>query len=326
MLRLVLASLLIVGCLAGTRLVRPRPRLDGRIVGGENANIEDLPYQVSTPFSYGSGVQAISLASSEPSAGQVATVSGWGTTSSGGSSLPTVLQVVQVPIVDRQQCNSAYSQYGGITARMICAAVENGGKDSCQGDSGGPLVVGGRLAGVVSWGVGCGSPGYPGVYANPCPDQCVHDLALMAALLEEKMPTLKTFHTSYGSGVQAISLASSEPSVGQVATVSGWGTTSSGGSSLPTVLQVVQVPIVDRQQCSSAYSQYGGITARMICAAVENGGKDSCQGDSGKPLVADGRLTGVVSWGVGCGSPGYPGVYANVASLRDFVVSETGVN
>jgi len=49
---------------------------------------------------------------------------------------------------------------------MLCAAQPDGGMDSCQGDSGGPLVVGGKLAGIVSWGYGCALTGYPGVYAN----------------------------------------------------------------------------------------------------------------------------------------------------------------
>lgn len=49
---------------------------------------------------------------------------------------------------------------------MICAATENGGKDSCQGDSGGPMIVNGVQTGVVSWGVGCADARYPGVYAN----------------------------------------------------------------------------------------------------------------------------------------------------------------
>jgi len=52
---------------------------------------------------------------------------------------------------------------------FICAGGEEG-KDSCKGDGGGPLVcqVGGswQLAGIVSWGVGCGEKDIPGVYVK----------------------------------------------------------------------------------------------------------------------------------------------------------------
>ena len=58
---------------------------------------------------------------------------------------------------------------------MFCAANEKGGIDSCQGDSGGPLVVPNtnnygkiiyKLAGIVSWGIGCARAGLPGVYTQ----------------------------------------------------------------------------------------------------------------------------------------------------------------
>jgi secreted trypsin-like serine protease len=50
---------------------------------------------------------------------------------------------------------------------MICASGQ-GERDSCQGDSGGPLIweknnYEDLQVGIVSWGVGCADPMYPGV-------------------------------------------------------------------------------------------------------------------------------------------------------------------
>ena len=60
-------------------------------------------------------------------------------------------------------------------------------------------------------------------------------------------------------------------------TVSGWGSTSQGGSQAQ-VLMSVDVPGMSNQQCGNAYS---GITNAMLCAGRDEGGIDSCQGDSG---------------------------------------------
>eukprot|EP00560_Eucampia_antarctica_P000272 CAMPEP_0197840038 /NCGR_PEP_ID=MMETSP1437-20131217/45371_1 /TAXON_ID=49252 ORGANISM="Eucampia antarctica, Strain CCMP1452" /NCGR_SAMPLE_ID=MMETSP1437 /ASSEMBLY_ACC=CAM_ASM_001096 /LENGTH=484 /DNA_ID=CAMNT_0043449585 /DNA_START=263 /DNA_END=1715 /DNA_ORIENTATION=- len=90
----------------------------------------------------------------------------------------------------------------------------------------------------------------------------------------------------------------------------GWGTTSSGGSVSPILLEV-EVDVVSPQSCKNAYGA-SAITPRMVCAARE--GKDACQGDSGGPLIdkATSKLVGLTSWGIGCANPKYPGVYANV--------------
>ena len=96
-------------------------------------------------------------------------VTGWGATE-GQPNYPTELREVQVPIIANSLCNDANHYNGDITSNMMCAGFEQGGKDSCQGDSGGPLVVdtgsGWRLAGIVSWGVGCADAGNYGVYTR----------------------------------------------------------------------------------------------------------------------------------------------------------------
>ena len=97
---------------------------------------------------------------------------GWGTTSSGGNVSSELLKVtVEMSYHNSCAAESDYSNSGyTITENMICAGVPAGGKDACQGDSGGPLILyhEGRpkLAGIVSWGIGCAEANYPGVYTR----------------------------------------------------------------------------------------------------------------------------------------------------------------
>jgi len=107
---------------------------------------------------------------------------------------------------------------------------------------------------------------------------------------------------------------------GVVSTVVGWGAIREGGRGSDVLLEV-DVPIISNTKCNT---QYGGdITASMICAGYDQGGKDACQGDSGGPLFVNKNAKpvqiGVVSWGEGCARAGKAGVYARVSYLYDFI-------
>jgi trypsin len=118
-------------------------------------------------------------------------------------------------------------------------------------------------------------------------------------------------------------LANQDGPVGGQTLVTGWGSTSEGGTS-PIALEAVQVPLVDATNCNDANSYNGQITNRMICAGLDGGGQDSCQGDSGGPLTRglnNAVLTGIVSWGIGCARPNLYGVYTRVSApaIRQFI-------
>jgi secreted trypsin-like serine protease len=111
----------------------------------------------------------------------------------------------------------------------------------------------------------------------------------------------------------------------------GWGSTRDGSRTQQRYLRTAQVPHVSDADCDDAYSDEGGIVrSDMICAGnLRHGGVDTCQGDSGGPMVrrdAAGNWVqvGIVSWGVGCGQRGYPGVYTQVSRFAADIARVTG--
>lgn len=101
---------------------------------------------------------------------------GWGVTKENGN-VSDELRQVDINVVSNADCQKSYAAGTSgdapqISEGMLCAGKPEGQKDSCQGDSGGPLIIVGAngrpstLAGIVSFGIGCGQTGMYGVYTR----------------------------------------------------------------------------------------------------------------------------------------------------------------
>ncbi|KAJ4932394.1 hypothetical protein JOQ06_010817 [Pogonophryne albipinna] len=137
--------------------------------------------KLSAPVTFTNYIKPVCLAKdgSTYAAGAICWVTGWGTIRSDVSlPFPQRLQEVSVPIVSNTQCSASYNT---ITRNMMCAGLDEGGKDSCQVSplncpvfgvlcESGPFVSksGSRWvqAGVVSFGRGCALANFPGVYTR----------------------------------------------------------------------------------------------------------------------------------------------------------------
>ncbi|XP_043226033.1 transmembrane protease serine 9-like [Amphibalanus amphitrite] len=118
--------------------------------------------------------------------------------------------------------------------------------------------------------------------------------------------------------------------VGRTGLVAGWGLLQGDTFELPTVLQKGEIPIIDNRNCARRFGRLQPppqIYDSMLCAGDEFDSVDTCQGDSGGPLLVASdsgsyTLEGVVSFGYGCGRPGYYGVYQRVASVTSWIAAE----
>ncbi|XP_040298480.1 trypsin-like [Bufo bufo] len=126
------------------------------------------------------------------------------------------------------------------------------------------------------------------------------------------------------SYVKTVPLLTGCATSGTTCLISGWGNTLRSGTNYPDLLQCLNAPILTASQCSSAYP--GEITSNMICIGYLEGGKDSCQGDTGGPVVCNGQLHGVVSWGYGCALRNFPGVYTKVCNFNSWISSTVATN
>ncbi|XP_066457438.1 anionic trypsin-like isoform X1 [Eleutherodactylus coqui] len=143
------------------------------------------------------------------------------------------------------------------------------------------------------------------------PDYKSYTLANNIMLIKLSKPAVMS------NWVQPISLPSQCDGAGSQCVIAGWGNTLINGVNFPDLLQCLDIPILSDKDCRDSYP--GLITDNMICAGFLEGGKDACLGDAGGPLVCNGELEGIISWGFGCAQSGKPGVYTQVCNYVPWI-------
>ncbi|KAM8882698.1 complement factor I-like isoform 2-T2 [Synchiropus picturatus] len=105
--------------------------------------------------------------------------------------------------------------------------------------------------------------------------------------------------------------------------ISGWGLNAEGDGA--QVLHWAKVTLIDN--CQTFYGDR--FKPGMMCADDPEGRVDSCQWESGGPLVCEDELGvsylwGIVTWGERCGQRTLPGLYTQVAHYFEWIRGHTG--
>ncbi len=109
--------------------------------------------------------------------------------------------------------------------------------------------------------------------------------------------------------------------------IAGWGRLSYEGNS-SDVLQEAKIFISSQDECRNAFkNSVVRITDEYLCAGTEGSIIDSCGGDSGGPFMQKDPnggqfyLTGIISFGKKCATPGFPGVYTRVSKFLNWITN-----
>ncbi|BCG62439.1 MAG: prostasin [Methyloprofundus sp.] len=140
--------------------------------------------------------------------------------------------------------------------------------------------------------------------------------------LENDLALVRLRTASQFLPIKLLSPFTSQDAPGQTGIALGWGTQDPDTTLTPNILQQVDLPIVSQDTCSESMEE---IKDGMLCAGTGIGGKDTCFGDSGGPLIVfdseskSWRQAGITSWGFGCALPDTYGVYTRVQDYATFI-------
>ncbi|XP_053689365.1 chymotrypsin-1-like [Sabethes cyaneus] len=95
--------------------------------------------------------------------------------------------------------------------------------------------------------------------------------------------------------VEKVGFSKEFVTAGQEATLTGWGGTRQSGGPASDKLQFVLLKVIEQDQCKIKLDMIGD---GHICTFTQEG-QGICRGDSGSPLVKQGKVIGVASFGLG---------------------------
>lgn len=125
------------------------------------------------------------------------------------------------------------------------------------------------------------------------------------------------------SDAQPVELAKSDKCFtgrgGCVVQLLGWGEGRIIGKLTENLRQAFTLS-VGKRDCENDLRQV--LPRHMICAGEFRGGIDSCDGDSGGPMLLDTKQIGIVSWGGKCAKKRSPGVYISIPRIRGWIDGE----
>ncbi|XP_019665055.2 granzyme A [Ailuropoda melanoleuca] len=143
-------------------------------------------------------------------------------------------------------------------------------------------------------------------FPYPCFDRDTHEGDLKLLQLNKKAKINKNV------SILPLPKTGVDVKPGTVCRVAGWGRIHNNSPQSDT-LREVNITVIDRRICNDEkhYNYNPVIGLNMICAGSPKGGKDSCNGDSGSPLICEGIVRGITAFGLPgkCGDPRGPGIY-----------------
>ncbi|EDV90652.1 GH14251 [Drosophila grimshawi] len=115
---------------------------------------------------------------------------------------------------------------------------------------------------------------------------------------------------------QIASLSTEHPPAGSTVILNGWGAPELNWPSVER-LQTINLTVYDHAECKRAWDDTDSVDIGHLCTFNKRG-EGVCNGDSGGPLMWEGKVVGLVNWGAPC-AVGKPDMHANTIYYMDWI-------